>query len=186
MFERSHVLVFLQACDWTYSNYLTYRDTCWSCHWTTCCNVCWGRAGAGCTGVGTRVRRSYARTEEDTRPVNLSNLCDIVNCGTTAVAWDAPRRSLPGVGHCHWGVYLCVHHCDAGEVEASGDVDTSGWGLCDAHTWSRNWARKKWTYSLTVVHLWDGGSVSYCIYHSNVYKTSQYNNFWAKRTQILL
>ena len=42
------------------------------------------------------------------------------------------------MGHYHWGVYLCVQHCDAGEVEESGGVDTSGWGAYDAHPRSRN------------------------------------------------
>ena len=125
--------------------FLTHSDTCWSCYWTTCYNVWWSRAGAGCTVVSTRVRGLDARTEEDIGPVHLSILCYISNCGTAAVAWDAPRRSSPGVGHCHWSVYLRAHHCDAGEVEASGGtgVDTSGWSACDVHPRSRNWERKK-------------------------------------------
>jgi len=44
------------------------------------------------------------------------------------------------VCHCHWGVYLWVQHSDAGEVEESGGVDTSGGGLYNVHLWSRNCA----------------------------------------------
>ena len=124
--------------------FLTNSDVCWSYHWvTTCHNVWWWWTGAGCTGVGTCIRGSHARTEEDTWPVHLSILCYIVNCGTAAVAWDAPRRSLPGMDHCHWSVYLRVHQCNAGEVEASGGVYTSGWGARDVlHPRSRNWRKK--------------------------------------------
>ena len=42
------------------------------------------------------------------------------------------------MGHCHCGVYLRAQHCDAGEVEESGGVDTSGWSAYDVHPWSRN------------------------------------------------
>ena len=44
----------------------------------------------------------------------------------------------PRVNHCHWSVYLCNHHSDAGEVEEGGSIDTSGGGAYDVHTWSRN------------------------------------------------
>ena len=44
------------------------------------------------------------------------------------------------MGHCHWGVYLWVQHSDAGEVEESGGVDTSGGGAYNVDPWSRNCA----------------------------------------------
>jgi len=43
------------------------------------------------------------------------------------------------VSHCHWSVYLWVHDGDAGEVEVSGGVDTSGGGAYNVHPGSRNW-----------------------------------------------
>ena len=146
-------------------NLLTHSNTCWSCYWTTCHNVWWGRTGAGCTVVGTRVRGSHARTEEDTRPVHLSSSCYIGNCGSTAVAWDASRRSSPGVGHCHWGVYLRVQLCDAGEVEASGGIDISEWGACDVYPRRRNWGRKEQTtvlFNLETYYSWSSCVCNFC------------------------
>ena len=141
-------VMILQCMCWCFyrhgmEHYLTYRDIRWSYHWTTCHNVWRGWECAGCAGVGTSVRGSHARTEEDTGLVHLSKSCYAGNCGSTAVAWDASRRSSPGVGHSHWSVYLCTHHCDAGEVEASGGVDTRGWGAYDTHPLRRNWWRNE-------------------------------------------
>ena len=129
---------------YSYAMEHTYRDTCWNLYWITCHNVWWSRTGAGSTVVGTRVRGSHARTEEDTGLVHLSKLCYTINTRTAAIAgWDASGRSLPGVGYCHWRVYPSAQLCDAGEVEASGGVDTSGGGAHDVHPWSRNWGRIK-------------------------------------------
>ena len=80
----------------------------------------------------------HARTEENGRPVHLAISCYAVNTGMAAVREDTPRRSSPRVDHCHWSVYLCNHHSDAGEVEEGGSVDTSGGGAYDVDLWSRN------------------------------------------------
>ena len=47
------------------------------------------------------------------------------------------------MSNCHWSVYLSVHEGNAGEVEVSSGVDTSGGGEYNVHTGSRNCVEKK-------------------------------------------
>ena len=47
------------------------------------------------------------------------------------------------MSNCHWSVYLSVHGGDAGEVEVSSGVDTSGGSAYDVHPGSRNCVEKR-------------------------------------------
>ena len=126
----------------TLANTLTHRDATWSLHWTTCHNVWWrwSRTDASWAVVGTRVRWSHARPEENGRPVHLPNSYYTVNSGTTAVLWDTSTRPSPWVCRCHWSVYLWDYHSDACKVQESSGVDTSGGSAYDVYPQSRNCA----------------------------------------------
>ena len=55
-----------------------------------------------------------------------------------AIREDTPTRSLPCVGHSHWGVHLWNQLSDAGEVEVISGVDNSGGGINGVQPWSRH------------------------------------------------
>ena len=168
---------------------LTHGYICWGYHWTTCHNMWrwWDWAGVDFTRVGTRVRWSHARTEENGGPVHLPDLCYIVNTGMAAVREDTSRRSSPWVCDCHWGVYLWVQHSDAGEVEESGGVDNSGGVVYNVHLWSRNctmevkvkctvwYNHKNWFESNNTITQWvllvPSAIMISCNYDNNDFKT---------------